>query len=69
MQYQPLWLELSPWEAVSTLTRGSTKPRTAALTPEVHYAPGKTSPIVTSLEAASTHYDAWAEFPPRTDRE
>lgn len=44
MQYQPLWLELSPWEAVSILTRGCAKPGTTALTPEVYYAPQETSP-------------------------
>lgn len=43
MQYQPLGLGLSPWEAVSTLTRGSVKPGTTALTPEAHYAPGEIS--------------------------
>lgn len=45
MQYQPLWLEFSPWEAVSTLTRGSTKPRTAALTPRSPLCPRENFPL------------------------
>lgn len=55
MQYQPLWLEHSPWEAVSTLRRGSAEPGTTALTPEVHYASGKTSP----QHHWRQHYTQW----------
>ena len=44
MQYQPLWLEHSPFEAISTLRRSSVKPGTIALTPKVHYAPGEMCP-------------------------
>ena len=44
MQYQPLWLQHSPFEAISTLRRSSVKPGTITLTPKVHYAPGKTCP-------------------------